>query len=174
MTEALPKEQPKKDPQKDPKKLPKPRIERVAATSIIEAWKLFEPFLKESHTGYPDTSEETPSDIRHHLFQYLNQPHTVGLMAKFGKKPVGMILGDVRRRPFGKPASFCFIWVAYVAPEYRGKGLMKQLSAEFFDKLKRAGVFYWESMAEGQFCEKLTSSGKQEARKLQAHIGGKC
>jgi ribosomal protein S18 acetylase RimI-like enzyme len=150
----------------------KPRLERLTPTLIVEAWKLLERQLREAPQSYPDLSEESPETIRHHLFQYLNQPTTIGLLMKVGRKPVGMILGDVRRRPYGKPQVYCHIFTAWIEPEYRKKGLMSSLSKEYFSGLKKAGVFYWEASTHGALTEVLLKN--EGVRRLSDLIGGKC
>lgn len=159
---------------KEEKKHPKPRIEAIAPTHIVECWKMFERSIKETNQTYPDTSEESPEVIRHHLFRYMNQPNFVGLMAKVGKKPVAMIIGDVQQRPYGRPKTFCYVWVFWVEPEYRNRGYMETLSEEFFTKLKRAGVFHWECFAHKEVTDALLSYKKRETIKLYEKIGGKC
>lgn len=159
---------------KEEKKHPKPRIEAVGPTHIVECWKLYERSLKEAPISYPDASEEPHEVIRHHLFRYMNQPNFVGLLAKIGKKPVGIIMGDVQTRPFGRPRAFCELALFWVEPEYRKRGYMQALSEELFSKLKRAGVFHWEANSSAALAGEMQKQNKREISKLCEKIGGKC
>lgn len=161
-----------KKPDPAPKKAPKVRLERLNPTHIVDAWKLFERSLKEQ--TYPDLSEETPDRLRSHLFQYLNQPNTIGLLAKQGRKPVGMILGNIQARPYGKPRTYCFISTVWVEPEYRKRGIMDLLYKEYFAGLKKAGIFYWEAITPPALTETLINHKGYETRKLDDRVGGKC
>lgn len=156
------------------KKPPKVRLERINPTQIVEVWKLYDRSLKEGNQPYPDISEDQPEVMRAHLFQYLHHRNTVGVLAKIGKRTVGMILGDVQARPYGRPHVYCYVWVVWVEPEFRKRGVMELMYKDFFSKLKKAGVHYWEANSHDHLTKVLTGYPKYETRKLYDRIGGKC
>ncbi len=131
---------------KKPKKVVKPKIEAVTAPMIVDVWRLIEKHL--IHQVYPDISEEQPEVIRSWLFQYLQKPRFAGLIAKIGKRPIGLILGDVRQRPYGKPLIFVNIEHFFVDPAFRKQGVGKTLRAEYTIRMNKAGVFYYEGFSE--------------------------
>lgn len=144
---------------KKPKKVVKAKLESVSAPMIVEVWRLVEKKL--ATQTYPDLSEEQPEVLRSWLFQYLNHPRFAGLIAKMGKRPVGLILGDVRQRPYGKPSRFVHIEHFYVDPAFRGQGIGKALRAEYTSRMNKVGVFHFESLS------------SEDKNRLNYLVGGK-
>jgi GNAT superfamily N-acetyltransferase len=54
------------------------------------------------------------------------------------KKTIGMIFGELRVDPFGETE--CYIKEMFVEPDYRQKGIGKQLLAQLIDHLKKINV----------------------------------
>lgn len=160
-------------PEKKPEKSFKPRLEMITPAHIVDSWKLLERSIRETGGGYPDLSEERPEIIRAHLFNLIASPRFLGLMLKVGKKPVGQIIGQVVDRGFGRPKQAMFIWNFWIEPEYRKKGGMDLLYKAYFERMRKAGVFYWEADATDELTALLTSYGKYQTKKLMNRIGGK-
>jgi ribosomal protein S18 acetylase RimI-like enzyme len=160
-------------PEKKNERAIKPRVEQITVTHIVDAWRLLDRSIKDTHEGYPDLSEESPEKIRAHLYQFISSSNFMGLMLKVGRKPVGHILGRICHRPFGKPERYCFIWNFWIEPEFRKKGMMKTLYQAYFNQLKSQGVFHWEAEARDELTQMLTEYAGYKTEKRYNLIGGK-
>lgn len=138
--------EPTKKPAPDSKKAaPKLRLEPVAPTHIVDVWRLYERFVRDQTQAYPDLTEETAEVLQSHLFVYLQNPLFKGLLAKVGKKVVGVVLGHVAMRPMGRPRTYLNVTCLYVDPAHRKRGIGKALWKEYTDRMKKAQVFNFEA-----------------------------
>lgn len=137
----------------------KTRLEVVTPIQIVDVWRLVEHSLRDGGQVYPDISEDSPEKIRSNLFEYMQLPAFAGLMAKVGKKPVGIILGHLAGRPYGRPSRYQFIWGFWVEPAFRKSGVGKALWNAYSTQLKKAGIFNCEFWAhdhvEKQLCREV-------------------
>lgn len=160
------------EPAQKKRALPKPKISPIVPTDIVDCWRLYQRSLKESHQPYPDRSADDPEVIRACLFSYITNQYFKGLIVRIGKKPVGMVLADIQRRPFGAPHVFAFVWAFWIEPEYRKQGLGKFLWRDFAGRLSYAGVRNWEAWTHAGLSEEIQQIGFVGARKLMDRIGG--
>ncbi len=109
--------------------------------------------------------------VRAHLFQYIQNPCFAGLIARVGKRPVGMVLGHVSFRPYGRPSRYSSIYSLWVDPNFRKQGIGKGLWDDYTSRLKKAGIFHWEGLVSEEFSKELIKEGS--VSKLQSVIGGK-
>jgi len=63
-----------------------------------------------------------------------------GLVAEFGGKVIGFIVGEVSGWEFGIPETVGWISTIGVDPDYQHKGVARELSREFIKNLKSIGV----------------------------------
>ncbi len=63
-----------------------------------------------------------------------------GLVAEHGGKVIGFIVGEVSGWEFGIPETVGWISTIGVDPDYQHKGVARNLSQEFINKLKAIGV----------------------------------
>jgi len=63
-----------------------------------------------------------------------------GLVAEFGGKVIGFIVGEVSGWEFGIPETVGWISTIGVDPDYQHKGVARELSQEFIKNLKSIGV----------------------------------
>jgi ribosomal protein S18 acetylase RimI-like enzyme len=63
-----------------------------------------------------------------------------GLVAEHGSKVIGFIVGEVSGWEFGIPETVGWISTIGVDPDYQHKGVARNLSQEFINKLKAIGV----------------------------------
>ena len=61
------------------------------------------------------------------LCDRLRYPNTYTLLAESEGRIIGFIHGYVQERPYGKPREVAFCECLYIEPEYRGKGIDKEL-----------------------------------------------
>lgn len=125
----------------------KVKISPVLSTHITEIWRLYERWVRSAENRYPDVSEENGDVIMSHLFQYMEGRTFAGLRAMIGKKTVGIVLGDIRARPFGRPQRFLYLTCLFVDPSARGQGIGKALWEEYTASIKRVGIFNFECHA---------------------------
>lgn len=156
-----------------PKRQVKNKIEPIRPTHIVEVWRLLRESQIEGRQPYPDTTEESPELIQSHLFQYLQDPLFTGLIARNGKKAVGIVLGRVAQRPYGSPKRYAFVWCIWIAPSARKNGTGLALWSEYTARLKKAGVFHWESYAHEHVEKYLCRESGVQINKLMSIIGGR-
>lgn len=163
-------------PKEKPKTKAKPRIEAVGPTHIVEVWRLVEASLIHGGQKHPDICDdirEHPDLIQSHLFNYIQSPGFAGLVAKVGKKPAGVILGNVASRPYGRPSKYAFVWCLWVDPAFRHQGVGKILFSEYALRLRKAGIFHWECQADDRLANELIRETGIPVQKLMSIIGGK-
>jgi predicted N-acetyltransferase YhbS len=136
---------------KTDKRVIKPKLEIIQPKAIVEVWRLYD--RASQGQTYPDISEVTDDVIQSYLLQYLQAKFFLGLIARIGKKPVGLVMGDVRIRPYGNPLCYVYVDKFFVDPQYRKTGIGKALRAEFTAQLNQKGVFYYESIFNKVFYE---------------------
>ena len=149
----------------------KPRLEAIGVTHIVEVWKMFDRFQRDSGASHPSLEDETGETMRMHLYNMISSGTGVsGVIAKINKKPVGMILGNLQARPFGRPKVYFNVWASYVEPESRKRGLMKVLVNGLSEMLRKVGCNHWEmSMPHG----KAPSIEGLDCKELAMRVGGK-
>lgn len=153
------------------KKAQRFKLDPVIPTSIVEVWRLVERSIRDGSQNYPDLTEDSPEIIRSHLFQYIQLPTFAGLIARVGRRPVGVVLGHVQIRPFGRPSRFVSVSNFWVDPGFRNQGIGKALWDDYSNKMKKAGIFHWESLAPEGVSRKLVS--QSNITQLLSCIGGK-
>lgn len=156
-----------------PKKTAKIRMEAVTPTHIIEVWRFFDASLKMGNQPYPDTTEDSREALQSHLFVYLQNPAFMGLLAKVGKRPVGMILGNVVHRAYGRPRKFFYIWSTWVDPAFRKQGVGQALFHAYVDNMKKQNVFHWESHMSEALAKELLREVGIPIRPLCRVVGGR-
>ncbi len=62
------------------------------------------------------------------------------LVAEFGGKVIGFVVGEVSGWEFGVPDTIGWLSIIGVDPEYQHKGIARRLSQEFVKNLKGIGV----------------------------------
>jgi ribosomal protein S18 acetylase RimI-like enzyme len=149
------------------------KIDVIHPTDIVDVWRLCEHSLRAAPFSYPDLTEDQPEVIRAHLFQYLQSPMFTGLIARFNRRPVGSVLGNVALRPLGRPTKYAFIYGFWVEPQFRHQGIGKQLLEQFFARMKKIGVFSWEANASEALAEELTHKEGIKVLSLMRVIGGR-
>lgn len=149
------------------------RIESVTPTDIVEVWRLVERSIRDGGQSYPDTTEDSPEIIRSHLFQYLQAPFFTGLIARVGKRPVGIVLGHVAMRPFGRPSRYAFVHCIWIDPTQRKQGAGKLLWAEYANRMKRAGIHHFECLATDQLTAQLTREEGFPMKRVLSVLGGR-
>lgn len=165
--------QPVASEQKKSKRIFKPRFESVMPGHIVDVWRLVEHSLLEGKQTYPDTTEDSPEKIRSHLFQYMQMPGFAGLVAKVGSRTAGTILGHVQTRSYGRPSRFCFLWCLWIEPQYRKQGIGKLLIQEYSSRMKKAGIYHWESSVRADFGDEFKGLGAGSAEVLMKTLGGR-
>ena len=145
----------------------------VDPTMIVDVWSMVWESLRNGVQPYPDLTEDQPEVIRSHLFNYLQGRFFQGLIAYSGKRPIGVILGDVRSRPFGRPKIFVFIYCLWVSDRFRKQGIGKSLFADYISRLKKAGIFHWEAQCSDALLQEMTEIQKQPIQRLMNEIGGR-
>jgi len=155
------------------KKSFKPKIYPITPQHIVDVWRLYEQSAKVQLGHYPDLTEEIPEETRHHLFAYILQPNFVGLILKKGRRPIGQILGEIQGRTIGRPKRYCFIWNFWIDPQFRKAGFIKLLYREYFDRLKKSGIFHWEANVAEELAKILIDHKSFKINKLYDHLGGK-
>lgn len=158
--------------EKKPRAL-KPKIEPIIPTMIVDVWRLLKTSLQDGGQTYPDTTEDQPEVIQHALFAYLQAPFFRGVIAKAGKRPVGMILSDMRLRPFGRPSKYNFIYCFWVETAFRNSGIGMALFKEHCDRLKKEGIFHWEAHAHEHLFQALQKEAGIPVQPLLRVIGGR-
>lgn len=156
-----------------PKRVLKPKIETVQPTHIVDVYRLVRESQIEGRQPYPDTTEERPEIVQSHLYQYLADPLVTGLIARFGRKPIGIVLGRVIQRPYGSPKHFAFIWCFWVTPDARKTGVGQQLWSDYCARLKNAGIFHWEAQCHEELEKYLARETGVPVKKLMSIIGGR-
>lgn len=156
-----------------PKRVVKTKIEPIGVNHIVEIWRLIRESQLEGAQPYPDTTEESPEVIQSHLFAYLTDPRVTGLIARNGKKPVGLIMGRVVDRPYGSPKRFAFIWCFWVTPEARKSTIGSALWKDYTARLKAAQIFHWEAQCHDELEKYLVRSAGIPVKKLMSVIGGR-
>ena len=156
-----------------PKKVLKPRIEQVVPTDIVDVWRVVERSIRDRKETYPDTTEDSSEVIRSHVFAYLQAPNFFGLIAKIGKRPVGVLLGHIAQRPYGRPHKYAHIWCFWVDQNFRNNGVGKALWGQFSGTLKKNSLFHWEGVATPELLAELQKEGGAEVKQLQTVIGGR-
>lgn len=154
------------------KRTPKIRVEPIAPTMIVELWRMVEHSVRSGGQEYPDISEEHPEVLRMHLFAYLQSRRFCGLIARIGRKPVGFILGDVRERPYGRPARYAFVQNIWVEESFRKQGVGRFLWNEFGSRLSQAQVHHFEALSNFGVQSDLTSKLRHAGSKM-ALVGGR-
>lgn len=144
---------------KSTKKYPRPRIELVQPTHIVDVWRLVEASIRDGNQVYPDASEDSPEVIRQYLFWYLSQPGFIGLIAKIGRRPVGILLTNVSERPYGRPKRFMTVYCAWVDPKFRQQGVAKVVWANYVAHVKKQNVFHLESRMNEQCAQMIEKCG---------------
>jgi ribosomal protein S18 acetylase RimI-like enzyme len=151
----------------------KAKIDIVVPTDIVEVWRLVEHSIRAGSLSYPDVTEDQPEIIRAHLFNYLQQPLFHGLIARFNRRPVGLVLGNIGMRAFGRPSKYAFIYCFWVEPGFRGQGVAHALLEQYFSRMKKIGIFSWEAQASEQLSRELVREGGVPVLRLMQVIGGK-
>lgn len=128
-------------------KAPKVRLEEIRPSHIVEVVKLFESSSKLAPMEYPSLAEETPANMRSHMFQMISRPDYFGMVAMIGRKPVGQFSGLIQVRPFGAPRVYYSTWLFWVEPDFRKQGVAETLLKGVFSELKKRGVFNFEWLA---------------------------
>lgn len=159
---------PKAEKSEKKAKGPRPRFECVLPTHVVDVWRLVEASLRDPSQIYPDTTEDNPEVIRSHLFSYLQSPLFAGLMVRVGKRPVGVVLGNVSMRPFGRPSRFVFVQHLWVEPQFRKRGIGTALWSEYVERLKQSQVFHFEAIVQPEFQYK-----SKQCSVIQSVIGGR-
>lgn len=155
------------------KRVVRPKIESVNQTHIVEVYRLVRESQLEGNQPYPDTTEDRPELIQSHLYQYLGDPMVTGLIARVGRKPVGLIIGRVCQRPYGSPKRYAFVWCFWVTPDARKTGAGNQLWKEYSERLKAAGIFHWEGQCHDELEKYLVREVGISVKKLMSLIGGR-
>lgn len=155
------------------KKLFKPKIERVQPSHIVDVWRMVRDSILFGNQVYPDSSEDAPELIQDHLFRYLSNPTFGGLIAKSGKKPIGVILGHLEKRAHGRPHHFQFIWCFWVDRGYRGQGVGQALWKEYSDLLRKCSILNWEAHCQEHLEKELCREIGVPVKRLQSIIGGR-
>jgi len=162
-----------KEKKKKKKRSVKPRMIWMDGTFIADSLRLLERAIHENPKAFPEYQDETIDNIRHHYFNYMSRPDFFGLIVKRGRKPIGQIVGRLMWRTLGKPQKFCMIAYFWINPEERGKGLMKQLAAEYFSALKKLDITWWEANTVESITAFLSKTGGSvKVKKLYDRIGG--
>lgn len=149
------------------------KVDPVLPSHIVEVWRLVEASIRDGGQNYPDTTEDNAEVIRSHLFQYLQRPTFMGLIARIGKRPVGVILGHVDARPFGRPSRYAYIHCIWIDPGQRKHGFGKALWDQYASKLKASGIYNWESAAHDKLMKQIERADGVPIHRLMSIIGGK-
>lgn len=155
------------------KKAIKPRLEPIQPTQVVEIWRLVRESIFHGNQVYPDNTEENPDLIQSHLFEYMKQPNFAGLLARIGKKPAGIVLGNIVRRPYGRPSVFCFVWCLWVDPSARKQGVGQALWKQYAENLRRAHIFHWEAQVGSALEKELVRDAGIPVRPLFSVVGGR-
>lgn len=169
----MPKLKPPESAEQRARKALRARIEPVLPTHIVDVWRMVEHSIRDGGQLYPDTTEDSADAIRSHLFTYLQAPNFAGLIARHGKRPVGLILGHVASRPYGRPSRYAFVWAFWVEPQLRGQGVGQQLWGEYQGKLKKAQIYHWEALANDSLARALVRESGIPVNRLLSVIGGR-
>lgn len=156
----------------DPKK---PKIQIIdPSKDVIDSWRLLKSSITQEKWEYPSLSETPEEDVRRHHFGYmmLNQDF-FGMMVKVGRRPVGQIIGDFRKRPIGSPRNFYYVYNFWIEPEFRKRGYMKALWAELLAEVKKRGFFHWEANGHKPAVDFGLGYKGYETKVLYPRIGGK-
>lgn len=141
---------------------------------MVDVWRLFKSSTVHEPWVYPSLEETNDDDMRAEVIRYtLQNPNFIGVIARSGKRPIGQIIGNVVHRPIGKPNHYFFIFNFWVEPEFRKKGVMKQLFPAMMEELKKRGIFNWESFCTEKLGSILVGYKGHETKFLSHRIGGK-
>lgn len=160
-----------KKPEK--KNQPKMKIEAIDPTAIVDVWRLVKESLVSSNQTYPDLTEESPELIQSHLFNYMQQRGFTGLIARLGKKPIGVVLGNIASRAYGRPKRYAFVWCMWITPSARKTGAGKLLWTDYTERLKKAEIYHWESFSSDELAKSLVRETGFPIQKLNSLIGGR-
>lgn len=127
------------------KKILKVRVEPILPTHIVDVWRLIDKSMSEQMAVYPDLTEESRESTQSQLFNYISSQTFNGLIASVGKRPVGIVLGNVCLRAYGRPSKYSYIETIFVEPSFRRKGICTTLWNEYSFRLKKDGIHHVES-----------------------------
>lgn len=152
-----------------PKTARPPKVDLIGPSDIVDVWRLFEHYPQ----NYPNLKGERPEAMRSHMLSSIMQPNFLGVIARYGKKPVGMLTGFVAMRPYGQPNVFFSFWMCFVKEEARKSGVGKAMLARLFDLLKRQGVNDFESIIEPEYVPLMEHLYGSELKVVSHRIVGK-
>lgn len=151
----------------------RPRFDQIQEHHIVDTWRMAQRALYDENQDYPDITEDNPDVILSELFVYMKKPTFFGLMAKLGKRPIGMVIGETIERKFGRPSKYFFVNTIYIDPKFRKQGVGQALFKELIAEMRKKQIFHWEAAAHAPLVKYLERSEGIPVRTLFHVIGGR-
>ncbi|HOJ78589.1 MAG TPA: GNAT family N-acetyltransferase [Bacillota bacterium] len=107
---------------------------------------LIDHIKEQTQDDYFNYDRLSETEIRKQFREALLKPAVKTYIAKDGTKPIGFIKGEIRDcyLPFSKVKKIGYIESAFLLPEYRRKGIMRQLELKMVEFFKGHGITYVE------------------------------
>src|SRR3990167_3381397 len=100
---------------------------------ILPITLLWTKMIEEVFDGFIILDKVEVDNFSFALCDRLRYPNTYTLLAESEGRIIGFIHGYIQERPYGKPREVAFCECLYIEPEYRGKGIDKELIEGFYN-----------------------------------------
>lgn len=143
------------------------------ARDLVDVWRLLKSSVTKEKWEHPSLSNVHEEDMQAYLSRYmLTNPTFFGMIARIGKRPVGVVFGHGNIHMVGTPETYFFVHTAWVEPDVRGAYIMRDLWSRLQGELKAMGFHFWEANAFSGLAPRLLKAKAIKIKKLYTRVGG--